>query len=450
MNILRLLLILFALAPAPAVAAVSVIGGAIVTPQGVRHAWLVIDGGMITAIRDSKPALPGAQVLETSDFVFPGFVDLHNHPLWAVFERFHPLSPPAAAPWKNRYAWRSDARYHAALQDPWWDLMSHGAFCDLDEYAELQALIGGTTSITGLDLVDENAPPPACIKGLARNLDYYSGFYGSQTGHEKLAWVLGVFSDMHWPAAKKLHDALDAGRLNAIVVHTAEGRRDDDEARAEFTMLKSWGLLTPNTAVVHGVGLSAADFAEMAKARAAMVWSPRSNMELYRQMPNLTDAVKAKLAIALAPDWAPTGSTNMLGEITYADALRTGFTQKQLFDMATTTPARIARLDSRIGALAPGHAADLFLLHGTGNAYAALAHAKPQDVTLTMVGGVAMYGAPENLKALGATVEDFPVCGAARAFNGAALAKSFNRLQADLSARMTAHHLKLAPLVYCN
>ena len=62
-----------------------------------------------------------------------------------------------------------------------------------------------------------------------------------------------------------------------------------------------------------------------------------------------------------------------------------------------------------------------------------------------------LYGAPSNLAALGVMkTEIFPqACGQLRAFNSAALAKSFNRLQADLAARMTAHGLKLAPLVYC-
>jgi cytosine/adenosine deaminase-related metal-dependent hydrolase len=450
-NLCRLLAIAILFFAAPVLAAPLVIGGTIVTPQGPRpHAWLVVEGGKIAAISDSKPAIAGAKVLQTDELVFPGFVDLHNHPLWAVFPRFAPKPPPAAAPWPNRYAWRSDARYHKALQDPWWDMMSHGAFCALDEYAELQALIGGTTSILGLDLVDENAPPPGCIRGLARNLDYYTGFYGSQTGQERVAWVLGVFSDMHYPAARMLHDRLDAGKLDAMVVHTAEGRRDDAESRAEFTMLKSWGLLGPHTAVVHGVALSADDYAAMAKAGASLIWSPRSNLELYHQTADLKDAVKAKLQIALAPDWAPTGSPNMLGEIAYADALKTDFSQKQLFEMATATPARIARLDGKIGTLVAGHYADLFLLHGDGrDPYRALAHAKPQDVTLTMVGGEPLYGAAANLKALGAVTEDMDVCGEKRAFNSAALPMSFAKLRETLTAKLKTYGIALAPLVYC-
>ena len=434
----------------PAAAAPLVIGGTIITPKAVMaHGWLVVTDGKISAIAKDKPVIAGAKVLETTDLVFPGFIDLHNHPLWAVFPRFAPKAPPPAAPWPNRYAWRGDARSLAALQHPWWDLMTHGAFCDLDEYAELQALMGGTTSILGLDLVDENAPPPACIRGLARNLDYQSGFYGEQTGHEPIAWVLGVFSDMKFAAARKLHDGMDAGKLDLAVVHAAEGRKDDAESRAEFTMLKSWGLLGPHTAIVHGVALGPKEFAEMAKAGAALVWSPRSNMELYGQTADIKQAAAAGLKIALAPDWAPTGSQNMLGEIAYAAGLNKGFSAKELFEMASAAPARIAHLDDKTGVLEKGRAADLFLLHGDArDPYAALVHARPQDVTLTMVGGAPLYGARANLAALGAaTPEAITVCGQERAFSG--LPKSYKQLVADLTVKLRAHGIALAPIADC-
>jgi cytosine/adenosine deaminase-related metal-dependent hydrolase len=445
------LLLLLALLQ-PAAAAPLVIGGTIVTPGGIiPHGWLVMDGAKIVQITQDRPAIAGAKLLETRDLVFPGFIDLHNHPLWSVFPRFAPKPPPPAAPWNNRYAWRSDARYLAALQNPWWEMMSHGAFCDLDEYAELQALMGGTTALLGIDLVDENAPPPACLSGLARNLDYQSGFYGAQTGHERIAWVLGVFSDMHFEAARKLHDKMAAGGLDLAVVHTAEGRRDDAESKAEFTMLKSWGLLGPHTAVVHGVALGAGEFAEMAKAGAALVWSPRSNMELYRETADVKKAANAGLQIALAPDWAPTGSVNMLAEIGYARSLDAGFSDKQLFEMATANPARIARIEAKVGLLEKGRYADLFLLQGDArDPYKALAQAKPQDVRLTVVGGVPVYGVHADLLALGVDgIEALDVCGQPRGFNSAALPKPYHLLRDQLQSRLHKHGIALAPLVYC-
>ncbi|HWY65053.1 MAG TPA: amidohydrolase family protein [Rhizomicrobium sp.] len=451
MKRVLVLLATFLLA-APAMAAPSlVIGGTIVTPQDVvSHGWLVIDDGKIAEIARTRPSLPGVHVLETDDLVFPGFIDLHNHPLWAVFPRFQPKPPPPAAPWPNRYAWRADPRYHAALQDRFGELLQEGEFCDMDEFAELQALMGGTTSLVGLDLPGPGAPP-TCISGLARNLDYASGFYGAATGHERLAWVLGVFSDMHFDAGRQVHDGIANGGLDLAVVHTAEGRRSDPESRAEFTMLKSWGLLGPHTAVVHGVALGAGEFAEMAKAGTALVWSPRSNMELYGETADVALARKDGIVLALAPDWAPTGSQNMLAEIGYAAGLGKGFSPRDLFEMATASPARIARLESRIGALEKGRYADLFLLKGDSrDPYQALVHAAPQDVTLTMVDGKPIYGARDHLAALGVSApEMIAVCGQPRGFNPAVLPKPYVALVATLKQKMLAHGVRLAPIVTC-
>lgn len=426
-----------------------VIGGTIVTPGGViPHGWLVVEDGKIAEIARQKPTLSGMRFLETNDLVFPGFIDLHNHPLWAVFPRFRPSPPPAAAPWPNRYAWRSDPRYHAALQDRFGELLRAGEFCDMDEFAELQALMGGTTSLVGLDRPGPGAPP-ACITGLARNLDYASGFYGPATGHERLAWVLGVFSDMHFDIGRQVHDGLASGHLDLAVVHTAEGRRSNAESRAEFTMLKSWDLLGPHTAVVHGVALGAGEFAEMAKAGSALIWSPRSNIELYGETADVVLARKDGIAIALAPDWAPTGSQNMLAELAYANGLGKGFSSRDLFEMATATPARIARLESKIGVLEKGRYADLFLLSGDArDPYEALVKAAPQNVTLTMVGGEAVYGARDHLMALGITAPDMiDVCGQQRGFNPALLPKSYAKLTATL--KQTMHGQALAPIVTC-
>lgn len=447
MNLQRLLAFVLLLLGAPAFAASLVIGGTIVTPEGPRpNHWLVVTDGRIAQITATKPSIPGAKILATGDIVFPGFVDLHNHPLWAVFPRFQ--TQPT---WPNRYAWRADARYLKSMADPWWQLMTHGEFCDLDEYAELQALMGGTTSLLGLDLVDDTRPAPGCIRGLARNLDYASGFHGDGTSNEGVAWVLGVTSDMKPDALKRLKRKMAHGDLDSILVHTAEGRRDDAESKSEFGRLKALGLLEMRTSVVHGVALTPPDFAAMARVGAGLVWSPRSNMELYGQMPDLDAARKAGVPIALAPDWAPTGSINMLAEIAYADHRKQGFSQKQLFAMATAIPARMARVDPHVGSLTPTLYADLFLLKGDSrDPYKALATARPQDVTLTMVNGVPLYGAADHLTALGAgRTEAIPVCGQTRAFNGAALPLSYAALKNRLAEKLKAQGVLLAPLVYC-
>ena len=123
-------LALFLLA-APALAAdgTLLINGTLVTPgRVIQNGWVAIQGGKIAAISDTRPAIPGARTLVTRDIVFPGFVDLHNHPLYAVFPRWHP--PKVYA---NRYEWRADAGYWQAIQTPEGKLV-FGIFAALAEF----------------------------------------------------------------------------------------------------------------------------------------------------------------------------------------------------------------------------------------------------------------------------------------------------------------------------
>jgi cytosine/adenosine deaminase-related metal-dependent hydrolase len=294
----------------------------------------------------------------------------------------------------------------------------------------------------------------ACIGGLARNLDWSSGFHGP-LGDEHIGNVLGVR-----PSDLRLSDdaitRFKHGQLDLIAVHLAEGQRDDPETQREFIRLQDLDLLSDKTAVIHGVALGKDDFALMHKVGASLIWSPRSNFELYGETADVPTALRQNVVVALAPDWSPTGSTNMLGELAYAWTVsQRDFggrpNPQQLFEMATSIPAHIARLDKKIGSLAPGHVADLFLLHAQGkNVYEALVNATPGDVTLTMVGGTAIYGVPDYLKALGASdTEAVNACGQNRAVNDAALNDTLADTTAHLKDALAQEGVSLAGLVEC-
>jgi hypothetical protein len=111
----------------------------------------------------------------------------------------------------------------------------------------------------------------------------------------------------------------------------------------------------------------------------------------------------------------------------------------------------MGHVDPHVGTLTKGLYADLFLLKGDArDPYKALATAKPQDVTLTMVNGQPVYGAAQNLTALDtAKIESIEVCGTGRAFNSIALPSSYADLRARLAKRLKAFGIDLAPLVYC-
>ena len=432
------------------------LGGALVTPDKViPHAWLVIKGGQIDSIATQKPQNRTLRIVETEGIIFPGFVDLHNHPMYNAFARWRP-----AGRFRNRYEWRDLQQYKDLVGTPGGELQlkDDQTFCDLDEYAEVRALIGGTTSISGISgRRNVNPPVPNCLTGLVRNLDWASGFYGPTTGAERVRNALGVTPrDMRPADAAQFASDIQNQKIDLLLIHVAEGAPLDMESTTEFLALKGWNLLTKHTAIIHGTAFSGDDFAQMKDAGAALVWSPRSNIELYGVTTDVATAQKQGVTIALAPDWSPTGSTNMLAEISYASRLSQEnlaglLSDQRLFEMATIIPARIASLDRKIGSLQPGLYADLFVLRGdAARPFTALAHANPADIQLVLIGGIAAYGTHSLMQQFAVTSETVDVCGSPMELNSAALpAGRFGDVTKRLSADFQKYKLGLAPLADC-
>ncbi len=447
-----LLAILWPMPRAQAQETTLLINGMIVTPGGViNDGWIAIQGGKIKSITATKPSVAGARVLITRDIVFPGFVDLHNHPLYGVFPRW---TPPKT--YGNRYEWRAADEYWKTIQGPEGKLVATH-FCDMDAYVELKALAGGTTSLLGIYEPADVPKVPACVAGLVRNLDWSSGFYGTAVGEERLGNILGVRPrDLELSARDVAF--FRQGKFDVVAVHTAEGQRGDAESRGEFARLTELKLLGPKTTVVHGVALTEDDFIKLRRAGSSFIWSPRSNFELYGETANIPVALGQNVTVALAPDWSPTGSTNMLAELVYARSVSEKvfgglISPKRLFDMATSVPARIAKIDDKVGSLAAGLYADLFLLRGDAakDVFETLVNAKPEDVTLAMVSGQPLYGARDYLTALGVSeTENRDMCGTARAVNRTAFPKDgLAGVYARLSQALAAENIQLAGLAEC-
>lgn len=436
----------------------EILNGTVVTPtRAIRNGWIVIRKGRIQSVREGRPvggvvsALP---VIKVDGIIFPGFIDLHNHPMYDVIPRWH---PPKI--FKDRYEWRELEEYKKALSTPAGALQKkESTFCDVDEYTEVKAVIGGTTAFTGISAMYETAQPvPSCLVGLVRNLDWASGFYGAGVGHERIQNALGVtLRDMGETEAASLRQEILQRKIDLLLVHVGEGSPDDLESSVEFYALKGRGFLGGHTAIVQGTALTADNFHQMHAAGTALIWSPRSNIELYGVSTNVAAALQEKVTVALAPDWSPTGSTNTLAELAYAsrysrEHMNGALTDQQLFQMGTATPARIARIEELTGTIQAGRYADLFVLEGDSTQpFSALANAKPQDVQLVLIGGVPMYGSEALLGAFKVKTETIDVCGEKMALNSASLPSGpFVDVQRRLQADLESFGIALAPLAEC-
>jgi 5-methylthioadenosine/S-adenosylhomocysteine deaminase len=374
----------------PAQGAAMVLRGAILTPDGIiKHGYVSIVGGRIVSVSDQRPDAPDAVWVNADGIILPGFVDLHNHVPWNVLPRWRPSRQFA-----DQSQWADDPEFRQ-VRAPF-DHLQVSSFCDMNAWGELRALVGGTTSI----MATLRNP---CIHGLVRNLDFNSGFYGTTELDREHIFNVPVFRFPPPTDAGGRAAFVQTARFfianpfyRALAMHVAEGT--DAVAEEQFTFLHSQSLLNSKGILIHGISLESSDFQAMAAAGTALVWSPRSNLELYGTTANIAAALDAGVEIALAPDWAVTGSSNMLEELKTAEQwnrehLNGRLNDRQLVDMVTSVPAHIAGVDDEVGAIRPGLRADLLLIKGDHNdPYRAVIEATPDDVELVLIDGVPLYG----------------------------------------------------------
>jgi 5-methylthioadenosine/S-adenosylhomocysteine deaminase len=392
--------------------------GTVITPTTViPNGTVLIVADRIAGVGADVNAPDATAPVETDSFIFPGLIDLHNHLTWNLFPRWPPVNwkPTDWDPTKKfgaRYDWQQLKSYKEDLDTPHSALVAEGWGCEMNRYGEVKAIAGGSTSSIG------SLGPVKCVEGLARDLDFYSGLYQADDfTSEKL--VYNVFPlEMQINEADSVRTRLSSGQLKAFIIHVAEGAAGNASAAREYKMFVAQGFLRPGVSIIHGVPLKPPQFQEMAAHGIGLIWSPRSNIELYGATTDIAGAKSSGVVIAIAPDWSPSGSSGMLEELKYAEAWNARqhpkvFEDADLVKMATIYPAQLAGLSDKIGSLSRGYLADLLLLkRNSTDPYAALLHATPLDVRLVVVGGKPIYGDRDLMEKLlpQAALEPVSIC----------------------------------------
>ena len=420
--------------------------GTLVMPQEIiENGTVVIDGGRIAAAGASVTIPAGAMVVHTDGVIAPGLIDLHNHLTWNVFPRWKPMEE-----FGSRYDWQQKPVYNILLTAPHQAIVEAGLECEAERYAEVKAITEGETSVTG-------SMQQPCDERVDRDLDVAGGSrLGSAAGTGTGPVIYNVFPlQMSAEKLKEAEDALSVTPRGSLLIHIAEGGPHDASAAREFEQLKGRGLLRPGVSLIHAVAIKPEGFAEMAAHGVGFIWSPRSNVELYGDTANVAAAKAAGVTMALAPDWGPTGSDGLLGELNYASVWNQTqkpplFTERELVMMATANAAGLVNLSGQLGSLSAGHAADLLVVKKAAghDAYWTLTHSTPADVQMVMIGGVAMYGDPAMMQSLGGGAgERVEVCGAVKML--AVAGKAFAETERVLEKALREQGRKLAPLAEC-
>jgi 5-methylthioadenosine/S-adenosylhomocysteine deaminase len=376
--------------------------------------WIA-DAAIAAITQHGDGAPPGFEAvvpLETGGTVLPGLIELHNHvaynllPLWQV--------PQCYA---NRDTWGNSDQYHQNVTAP---MKTIGEATDLlpalVRYVECKALLGGVTTTQGIALF--SAPGVRrYYRGVVRNVE--------QTGDPQLPEAGSRIADVQ--ASDPQAFLAELKRKKCLLLHLSEGT--DDAAHKHFQALQLPGdagwAITPALTGIHCVALKPPDFEVMASNGASMVWSPFSNLLLYGNTADVAAARAAGTAdipfkIGLGPDWSPSGSKSLFGELkvahVYSQSNGNPFSDEQLVRMATLEAAEILGWAGQLGSLEVGKRADLVVVAGQddGAPVGPLFKGDERTVQLVAIDGTPRYGTPALMAADGPGLETLTVGGEQR------------------------------------
>jgi cytosine/adenosine deaminase-related metal-dependent hydrolase len=361
----------------------TVLKGAIVNPDGVINGEVVFEGDTITCAAVDCAEPPGAtRIVVTHAYIFPGFIDAHNHVAYNFLPKW---TPPKF--YQRRAQWQASPSYKA-FKKPY-DANKKALFCEMVKYGEIKALLSGITTIQG------TSPGSACVGVLIRNAENQSKL-GLPASYIR-TYILDISSfrqTINWSVTK------------SFVVHIAEGVQGDPASLKEFQILQQKQLLSASTVIIHGTAFGDAEFQKMAETGAKLIWSPESNLRLYNQTTNIPLALQHNVPISLGVDWNPSGSDNLFDELRVASQVNSetfdgAIPEKDWIKMITVNPAQALALDDQIGALKQGRKADITVLKSNDpDPTQSLFKTHVEDVQMVWVGGKILYGSASTLQTL--------------------------------------------------
>lgn len=387
-----------------------VLKGTLLLPESIEPGEIFINAcGTIacvgTTCKDKPARYNTAKLVDVGTAVIsPGLINPHDH---ITFANTGPKAHGTER-YEHRHDWRKGLRGHTKITT------NGTGGAEAARAAELRFAMTGVTS----------AASAGGATGLIRNLD--------STQEQLEGLPIKIVSSDTFPLGDSSGDyetecaGYSAGRRKTSDVlkeegylpHISEGI--DKEAYLETTCTKSDpnDLLQKQSAVIHGIAVRPGDLSDYRKDQAQLVWSPRSNIDLYGDTANVVMFDNMGIPIALGTDWLPSGSMNMQRELACADYLNKKhyaghFTDRQLWQMATTNAAFAVGAHRYIGMLKPGYYGDVAVFSDKiSKDYRAVIDAGAEDVLLVLRGGLPIYGNTDYVNAIGnAGCEDLQVCG---------------------------------------
>lgn len=380
--------------PAQQAPVMVITGGIVVT---VDASGRVIENGAV-AVQNEKilavdradvvaKAYPNAERIDAAGHVImPGLINTHGHAPMVLYRGI--ADDLALMDWLTQYIFPAEAK-----------TVSPAFVRAGTRLAALEMIESGTTTYADMYYFEEEiaaATKAAGLRGVLGQTIIQFPVADAETWQAGLAradtFVRQWRGDPLITPAYAPHAmyTLDAAALKAVrasadrerapvLIHLSETKVEHDDAMKNHGMsppayLESLGFLKPGTLAAHGVWLSDADLAMLAKRGVALAHNPESNMKLASGAAPVTRWLAAGIASGIGTDGAPSNN-----DLDMFEAMRlASFLQKHstgdprslpaatALEMATLGGARALGLATRTGSLEPGKLADIIVVRMDG------------------------------------------------------------------------------------
>jgi len=368
--------------------------------QGDRIVCVACDCSGETAAVDATVVSCGGAAIS------PGLINAHDH---LNYDERSPLASTAAG--GTRYQHRHDWRGGVPTPS---NQHGTGATSNGMRWNELRQFINGTTSIAastradnGLRNLDEPESRDYALGFERVNYEVFALGDGDETFHPDCGW-------------NYKYSEFQVSLYPGMVTHTSEGINNyaHEEFRCQSTSFDGGRDFTEhNVGHIHAIGLTAVDYYNMARDRAKLVWSPRSNISLYGNTAETPIFHRLGGIIALGTDWTYSGSATVVREMACAAQLSATaydgyFSDEDIWYMATKNGAIATGTEALIGSLTPGKLADIAVFAAQpGQTYRAVIDATTDKVALVVRDGDVLFGETDVVTALGQSCDPITVCG---------------------------------------
>ena len=398
-------------------------GGTVVTVDAAHHVFspgaVAVDGRNIVAVDRAdviaKAFKAGRTIDATGQVVLPGLVNTHGHAPMVLYRGL--ADDLALMDWLQNYVFPAEAKtvtpefVRAGTRLAALEMIESGTTTHTDMYyfeeevakATREAGMRGVLGETIINFPSPDAKTPT--EGLARTEAFIKAFRGDELIVPAVAPHAMYTVDEQWlRASRALADKYGV----PVVLHVSETQDEVNTSIEKHKLrpvqyLESIGFWGPRTIAAHGVWLSDAEIAILARRNVALSHNPESNMKLASGAAPIVKAMNAGVLVALGTDGAASNN-----DLDMFEAMRqAAFLQKletmdpralpatTAVEMATIAGARALGMDREIGSLEPGKRADIITVSMTGARqtpmYNPISHlvyvSKGDDVQNTIVNG---------------------------------------------------------------